>query len=252
MFGRFTEPARQVVVLAQQEARTLKHEAVTPLHLLLGLLLEAEGQGAKAFIEVTEEIDDLTNNIKYICENVYGGYLLPYSKWDTVPISKEGKNVLELALREALSLGHNYVGTEHILLGLVRDPDSHIYEVLDNYDVSPQEVRDAVLGLIGAFTSADQVDDAPVAKTTIVSSGMVGTLVLHDWLTFNGVPFKGFHGELTILGDTNVLGFEAKGHNTANWFAQIKGETASITVLGCQVRAFIQGEEPTGEHMKLP
>lgn len=128
MFERFTERARQVVVLAQEEARTLHHDYIGTEHILLGCVAEGEGLAAKVLdhLQVSESADGFRDTIrrpfKYKFHEKSGvpvGYKPP-------SFTPEAKKVLELALREALGFGHNYVGTEHILLGLVREPGEKV------------------------------------------------------------------------------------------------------------------------------
>src|ERR687898_951873 len=115
MFERFTERARQVVVLAQEEARTLKHNYIGTEHILLGLLREEEGLAAR----VLESLDITVERVRAQVVRIVGSGEEVTS--GQIPFTPRAKKVLELALREALSLGHNYIGTEHILLGLVRE-----------------------------------------------------------------------------------------------------------------------------------
>src|SRR5256714_1638315 len=114
MFERFTERARQVVVLAQEEARILKHNYIGTEHILLGLLREEEGLAAR----VLESLDITVERVRAQVVRIVGSGEEVTS--GQIPFTPRAKKVLELALREALSLGHNYIGTEHILLGLVR------------------------------------------------------------------------------------------------------------------------------------
>ena len=111
MFERFTERARQVVVLAQEEARTLKHNYIGTEHILLGLLREEEGLAAR----VLESLDITVERVRAQVVRIVGSGEEVTS--GQIPFTPRAKKVLELALREALSLGHNYIGTEHILLG---------------------------------------------------------------------------------------------------------------------------------------
>src|SRR3954453_16706566 len=113
MFERFRERARQVVVLAQEEARTLKHNYIRREHILLGLLREEEGLAAR----VLESLDITVERERAQVVRIVGSGEEVTS--GQIPFTPRAKKVLELALREALSLGHNYIGTEHILLGLV-------------------------------------------------------------------------------------------------------------------------------------
>ena len=113
MFERFTERARQVVVLAQDEARTLKHNYIGTEHILLGLLREEEGLAAR----VLESLDITVEEVRAQVARIVGqGDEVTTGQ---IPFTPRAKKVLELALREALLLGHNYIGTEHLLLGLL-------------------------------------------------------------------------------------------------------------------------------------
>ena len=115
MFERFTERARQVVVLAQDEARALKHNYIGTEHILLGLLREEEGLAAR----VLESLDITVEEVRAQVARIVGqGDEVTTGQ---IPFTPRAKKVLELALREALSLGHNYIGTEHVLLGLARE-----------------------------------------------------------------------------------------------------------------------------------
>ena len=117
MFERFTERARQVVVLAQEEARTLKHNYIGTEHILLGLLREEEGLAAR----VLESLDITVERVRAQVVRIVGSGEEVTS--GQIPFTPRAKKVLELALREALSLGHNYIGTEHILLALLEWED---------------------------------------------------------------------------------------------------------------------------------
>src|SRR5437867_10228510 len=115
MFERFTERARQVVVLAQDEARALKHNYIGTEHLLLGLLREEEGLGARVLESLDVTVEEVRAQVALIIGE--GDEV----KTGQIPFTPRAKKVLELALREALQLGDNYIGTEHILLGLVHE-----------------------------------------------------------------------------------------------------------------------------------
>jgi ATP-dependent Clp protease ATP-binding subunit ClpC len=142
MFERFTERARQVIVLAQEEARTLKHNYIGTEHLLLGLLREADGVAARVLgsLEVTlEEVRAEVTRIVGEGESESQGQ---------IPFTPRAKKVLELALREALSLGHNYIGTEHILLGLVRENEGVAARILNDLEVDADRARQEVLRVL--------------------------------------------------------------------------------------------------------
>jgi hypothetical protein len=135
MFERYTERARQVVILAQDEAREMEHGYVGLDHILLGLLREEEGLAAKVLDSLGVTYEGTRTIVEYT-----GGYgETDATESDKVPFTPRAKKALEMALREALSLGHNYIGTEHILLGLVREGTDLL---------NSQEVRDATLRML--------------------------------------------------------------------------------------------------------
>ena len=138
MFERFTERARQVVVLAQEEARTLKHNYIGTEHILLGLLREEEGLAAR----VLESLDITTERVRSQVVRIVGSGEEVTS--GQIPFTPRAKKVLELALREAISLGHNYIGTEHLLLGLVREGDVIVRDTLVAAGVDTGSLRQAV------------------------------------------------------------------------------------------------------------
>ena len=115
MFERFTDRARRVVVLAQDEARALNHNYIGTEHLLLGLIHEGEGVAAKALESMDISLDAVRSQV---IEIIGEGQSAPTGH---IPFTPRGKKVFELSMREALQLGHNYIGTEHLLLGLLRD-----------------------------------------------------------------------------------------------------------------------------------
>jgi ATP-dependent Clp protease ATP-binding subunit ClpC len=142
MFERFTERARQVVVLAQDEARTLKHNYIGTEHILLGLLREEEGLAAR----VLDSLDITVEEVRAQVARIVG-------KGDEVttgqiPFTPRAKKVLELALREALSLGHNYIGTEHILLGLVRENEGVAARILLDFDADAEKIRNEIIRML--------------------------------------------------------------------------------------------------------
>src|ERR687885_928019 len=147
MFERFTERARKVVVVAQDEARHFNHNYIGTEHLLLGLLREDEGVAARALGSLNITLDEVREQVESIVgygEEGTGGQ---------APFTPRSKKVLELALREALQLGHNYIGTEHILLGLVRESEGVAARVLSNLGVDPDKVRREVVRMLGGGRS---------------------------------------------------------------------------------------------------
>src|SRR2546421_185621 len=142
MFERFTERARQVVVLAQEEARTLKHNYIGTEHILLGLLREEEGVAAR----VLESLDITVEEVRAQVARIVGqGDEVTTGQ---IPFTPRAKKVLELALREALSLGHNYIGTEHILLGLVRENEGVAARILLDFDADAEKIRNEIIRML--------------------------------------------------------------------------------------------------------
>jgi ATP-dependent Clp protease ATP-binding subunit ClpC len=160
MFERFTERARQVVVLAQEEARTLKHNYIGTEHILLGLLREEEGLAAR----VLESLDITVERVRAQVVRIVGSGEEVTS--GQIPFTPRAKKVLELALREALSLGHNYIGTEHILLGLVRENEGVAARILLDFDADSEKIRNEVIRMLsgpGGRRSASGSGTAPGA-----------------------------------------------------------------------------------------
>ena len=142
MFERFTDRARRVVVLAQEEARRLNHNYIGTEHILLGLIQEGEGHAAKAIEELNINIDSVRSEV---VEIIGEGQQSPSGH---IPFTPRAKKVLELSLREALQLGHNYIGTEHILLGLIREGEGVAAQVLKKLGAELSQVRQTVIKLI--------------------------------------------------------------------------------------------------------
>ncbi|PPK63543.1 ATP-dependent Clp protease ATP-binding subunit [Actinokineospora auranticolor] len=147
MFERFTDRARRVVVLAQEEARMLNHNYIGTEHILLGLIHEGEGVAAKAL----ESLGIALEGVRQQVEEIIGqGQHAPSGH---IPFTPRAKKVLELSLREALQLGHNYIGTEHILLGLIREGEGVAAQVLVKLGADLNRVRQQVLQLLSGYTN---------------------------------------------------------------------------------------------------
>ena len=138
MFERFTDRARRVIVLAQEEARALQHNYIGTEHLLLGLIREGEGVAAKALASKGVELDATRKQVE---EMIGKGNAAPNGH---IPFTPHAKQVLEFSLREALQLGHSYIGTEHILLGLIKEKDGLAAQALDRLNVSYDGVVQAI------------------------------------------------------------------------------------------------------------
>jgi ATP-dependent Clp protease ATP-binding subunit ClpC len=142
LFERFTERARQVVVLAQDEARALKHNYIGTEHLLLGLLREEEGLAARVLWSLDVTVEEVRAQVARLIgqgDEVTTGQ---------IPFTPRSKKVLELALREARSLKHNYVGTEHLLLGLVRENEGVAARILLDFDADAEKIRNEVIRML--------------------------------------------------------------------------------------------------------
>jgi ATP-dependent Clp protease ATP-binding subunit ClpC len=152
MFERFTDRARRVVVLAQEEARLLNHNYIGTEHILLGLIHEEEGVAARALTELGVSLEAIRVEV---VEIIGQGAAAPTGH---LPFTPRSKKVLELSLREALQLGHNYIGTEHILLGLIREGEGVAARVLVKLVGSRDRVRQQVIRVLAdAGPSAEQV-----------------------------------------------------------------------------------------------
>ena len=145
MFERFTDRARRVVVLAQEEARLLNHNYIGTEHILLGLIHEGEGVAAKALESLGISLEAVRSQVEEIIGQ--GGQ----SPSGHIPFTPRAKKVLELSLREALQLGHNYIGTEHILLGLIREGEGVAAQVLVKLGADLSRVRQQVIQLLSGY-----------------------------------------------------------------------------------------------------
>jgi ATP-dependent Clp protease ATP-binding subunit ClpA len=142
MFHRFTDRARRAVQLAQEEARLLRHDYVGTEHLLLGLLYEGAGVAAQALVSLGISREDVRGQVEEIIGHGQG------SRSGHIPFTARAKKVLELSLREALALGHHYIGTEHLLLGLLREGEGIAAQVLTRLGADHARVRERVLGVL--------------------------------------------------------------------------------------------------------
>ncbi|MCD7101492.1 ATP-dependent Clp protease ATP-binding subunit [Pseudoclavibacter sp. 13-3] len=156
MFERFTDRARRVVVLAQEEAKMLNHNYIGSEHLLLGLLHEGEGVAAKSLEQVGVTLDEAREQV----EDIIGVGQQPPT--GHIPFTPRGKKVLELSFREALQLGHNYVGTEHILLGLIREGEGVAVQVLVKLGVDLTQLRQIVVQQLAGYQNGKDAQLAGV------------------------------------------------------------------------------------------
>ena len=144
MFGRFTERAQKVLVLAQEEARRFNHSYVGTEHLLLGLVREGDGIAAKVLLSLGVEL----NAVRQQIEKLIGKGDQPV-RVQGVNYTPRAKKVIELAIEEGQGLGHNYIGTEHLLLGLIREGEGIAAQVLTKMGVDLMKARKSVLSLLG-------------------------------------------------------------------------------------------------------
>jgi len=151
MFERFTDRARRVVVLAQEEAKMLNHNYIGTEHILLGLIHEGEGVAAKSLESLDISLDAVREQVQEI---IGQGQQQPTGH---IPFTPRAKKVLELSLREALQLGHNYIGTEHILLGLIREGEGVAAQVLVKLGADLNRVRQQVIQLLSGYQGKEAV-----------------------------------------------------------------------------------------------
>ncbi|GAA1320898.1 ATP-dependent Clp protease ATP-binding subunit [Brachybacterium rhamnosum] len=170
MFERFTDRARRVVVLAQDEARLLNHNYIGTEHILLGLIHENEGVGAKALEALGVTLDAVREQVRDI---IGEGNQTPSGH---IPFTPRAKKVLELSLREALQLGHNYIGTEHILLGLLREGEGTAVKVLSRLKAEPAAVRQEVIERLSGYQGKE-----PAAAGGPAEGQPAGSLVLDQF-----------------------------------------------------------------------
>ena len=167
MFERFTDRARRVVVLAQEEARMLNHNYIGTEHILLGLIHEGEGVAAKALESLGISQDGVrTQVIEIIGEG-------QQATTGHIPFTPRAKKVLELSLREALQLGHNYIGTEHILLGLIREGEGVAAQVLTKLGADLNRVRQQVIQLVSGYQGKEPVAAGGPAEGTPAGSAIL-------------------------------------------------------------------------------
>src|ERR1700756_3891091 len=174
MFERFTDRARRVVVLAQEEARMLNHNYIGTEHILLGLIHEGEGVAAKSLESLGISLEGVRSQVEEI---IGQGQQAPSGH---IPFTPRAKKVLELSLREALQLGHNYIGTEHILLGLIREGEGVAAQVLVKLGADLSRVRQQVIQLLSGYASSGKEAGAPTGGGCSESQP-AGSLVLDQF-----------------------------------------------------------------------
>ncbi|RWZ82102.1 ATP-dependent Clp protease ATP-binding subunit [Glutamicibacter sp. HZAU] len=175
MFERFTDRARRVVVLAQEEARMLNHNYIGTEHLLLGLIHEGDGVAAKALESLNISLGAVREQVQEI---IGKGQQAPSGH---IPFTPRAKKVLELSLREALQLGHNYIGTEHILLGLIREGEGVAAQVLVKLGADLGRVRQQVIQLLSGYQGGKETASAGVSSGGQQEGTPAGSAVLDQF-----------------------------------------------------------------------
>ncbi|HRY30456.1 MAG TPA: Clp protease N-terminal domain-containing protein, partial [Elusimicrobiota bacterium] len=161
MSNRFTERAQRVILIAQEEAKRLNHDYVGTEHLLLGLIALGEGVAAQVLANLGVDLRRVRSEIEKIVGTGDNVMLL-----GEIPFTPRAKKVLELAVEEAQNMGHNYVGTEHLLLGLIREEEGVAARVLENIGVRLDVVREEVISLLGeGHVAQPQQQHAPASKS---------------------------------------------------------------------------------------
>jgi len=151
MFNRFTERARRVILLAREEAKRLDHDYLGTEHLLLGLIREGEGVAALALQNLGIDLEQVRQEVEKAVGKGGGSLFL-----GQIPFTPRAKKVLELAVTEARNLGHNYIGTEHLLLGLIREGEGVAAQILTNLGADLEKVREEVVDLLGEKISVEK------------------------------------------------------------------------------------------------
>src|SRR6266478_1268348 len=175
MFERFTDRARRVVVLAQEEARMLNHNYIGTEHILLGLIHEGEGVAAKSLESLGISLEGVRSQVEEI---IGQGQQAPSGH---IPFTPRAKKVLELSLREALQLGHNYIGTEHILLGLIREGEGVAAQVLVKLGADLSRVRQQVIQLLSGYAGTKESAGSGTGAPGGAESQPSGSLVLDQF-----------------------------------------------------------------------
>ena len=174
VFERFTDRARRVVVLAQEEARLLNHSYIGTEHILLGLIHEGEGVAAKALESLGISLEAVRSQVQDIIGQ--GGS----SPSGHIPFTPRAKKVLELSLREALQLGHNYIGTEHILLGLIREGEGVAAQVLIKLGADLSRVRQQVIQLLSGYQGPQAAGSTGTGKESAAAAAGPGAATGED------------------------------------------------------------------------
>jgi len=209
MFERFTDRARRVVVLAQEEARMLNHNYIGTEHVLLGLIHEGEGVAAKALESLGISLEAVRSQVEEI---IGQGQAAPTGH---IPFTPRAKKVLELSLREALQLGHNYIGTEHILLGLIREGEGVAAQVLQKLGADLNRVRQQVIQLLSGYRVEEHDStQSEWSETQMKLASSINSLPERERFVIVHYYFKGLTlaeiGEVLRVTESRVCQIHAK------------------------------------------
>ncbi len=170
MFDRFTDRAKKVMNLARQEAQRFNHEYLGTEHILLGLVQEGSGVAANVLKNIGIDLTKIRSEVEKIVKTGPSA-----QQMGQLPFTPRAKKVLELSMEEATNLGHNYIGTEHLLLGLIKENEGIAAQVLLNLGVKLEEVREEVLDFLGADTNEEEEEEGGSAGEATTSSGSGST-----------------------------------------------------------------------------
>ncbi|MDE0289418.1 MAG: dihydroneopterin aldolase [bacterium] len=229
MFERFTDRARRVVVLAQEEAGLLNHDYIGTEHILLGLIRETEGIGGQALRSLGMRLDSVRSQV---VETIGRGHR---SRSGYISFTRRAKTVLELSLREALQLGHDYIDTEHVLLGLIREGDGVAAQVLEELGADLPEIRRAVVRLLAGGASEDPPERGPVRARGP-----------DDSITLKGLRIPARHGvtdEERASGQTFFVDVVARLDLSAAGCTDDLSETLDYGILAEAIHRRVSGEQ---------
>ena len=229
MFERFTDRARRVVVLAQEEARLLNHNYIGTEHILLGLIRETEGIAGRALRSLGMRLESVRSQV---VETIGEGHRSPSGH---IPFTPRARKVLELSLREALQLGHDYIGTEHILLGLIREGDGVAAQVLEELGADLPGIRHAVVRLLAGGAGEDPPEPGPVRVRGPADS-----------ITLKGLRIPARHGvtdEERASGQTFVVDVMARLDLSAPGDTDDLSETLDYGILAEAIHRLVSGEQ---------
>ena len=235
MFERFTDPARRVVVLAQEQARLLDHNYIGTEHILLGLIEEGEGIAAQALQGLGVRLDSVRSEV---VETLGRSHRSPSGH---IPFTPRAKKVLELSLREALQLGHNYIGTEHLLLGLIREGGGVAAQVLEKLGADVPKVRHTVIQSIAGVTRSE-----PLASGPALGSEPVRVRGSADSIILKGLRVRARHGateEERATGQTFVVDVVARLDLAAAGRSDDLSETLDYGLVAEAIHRRVAGEQ---------